>query len=177
MADVKAEAGITPKPKPQGASVTAIAGGDQAAIQGAVGEGRVGGDRAEFRGVAAEGKAGQLGPVTLDATAQVVNNASVDITLGAAVSVSAEVIRAPFSSIGIAEHIASDPGYYRRLSEFASAELTQEIAKFHGRGNADLVIKGELVELQQGFAEIANHIGAKAYDAAAAVVVSLKVAL
>ncbi len=84
------------------------------------------------------------------------------------------VTRAPFSPAGHCGAHCPDPEFYRRLSEFVSAELTREIAKYQGQGNSDLVIKGELVKLQQSFAEIAEHIGVKAYDAAAAVVVSLK---
>jgi hypothetical protein len=111
---------------------------------------------------------------TIAGGAAVAASTGIAVGAGIAVGMSTVVTRAPFSPGGIAERIANDPDYYRRLSEFASAELTQEIAKFHGQGNADLVIKGELVKLQQGFAEIAKHISAKAYDAAAAVVVSLK---
>jgi hypothetical protein len=38
---------------------------------------------------------GNLAPLTVDSTAQVINNARADITLQAAVSVETEVIRAP----------------------------------------------------------------------------------
>src|SRR5216683_5896253 len=97
MAGVEAKAGgIVSVPSPQGAGVTALAGGDVAEFRGMVDQGEAG-DRADFRGVVGTGQGGQLSPLTLDASAQVINNARVDVTLEAAVSVDAEVIRAPFS--------------------------------------------------------------------------------
>lgn len=138
------------------------------------GEGRAAGDVAEIRGAVGTDQAGQLAPLTSSASAQVMANARVEITLGSVVTVDAEVIRAPFSLVGIAENIAGSPEYYQRLAEFADAELTREIAKYHGQGNADLVIRSELVRLQQGYAQITKHIGARAYGAAAALVISLR---
>lgn len=174
MAGVEAKAGgIEPEPTPQGAAVKALAGGDVAEFRGVVGQGEAG-DKADFRGVVGTGQAGQLSPLTVDGSAQVINDARVNVTLEAAVSVDAEVIRAPFSLVGIAEQLASDPEYHRRLALFVAAELAHAAVRCTGRGNADQVIKTELLRLERGFATMAAHIAAKAYDKAAEVVVSLR---
>jgi hypothetical protein len=76
--------------------------------------------------------------------------------------------------VGIAEQLARDPEYHQRLAVFVAAELAHAALKYTGRGNADQVIKAELLRLERGFSAMAAHIAAKAYDKAAEVVVSLR---
>jgi hypothetical protein len=98
-------------------------------------------------------------------------------SIGVAAGISTAVgvgTRAPFSPSGIAEHLAADPEFYRRMATMIASELTLEIAKLTGHGNAEQVIKNELVTLQTGFTEIAKQIGLKAYEVAANTVVALR---
>lgn len=103
--------------------------------------------------------------------------ASANITLSSAMSASAEVIRAPFSPIAIAEHIANDPEFYRRLALFVASELAHEAAKYTGQGNTEQIIKGELVALEQGFSDVAKQIASKAYDKAAQAIILMRAGL
>ncbi|WP_316237879.1 hypothetical protein [Bradyrhizobium sp. SZCCHNR1015] len=153
---------------------------DRASFHGVAGEGRVGGgDVANFRGVVGVGEAGQLTPVTSNATLQTAVNAQANIALDpitsdATVTVIPEVIRAPFSPIGIAEKLAENPEFYRRLAETIASELAREAAIHTGSGNTQHVIRGELQKLEQGFGQMAQLIAAKTYDKAAEVVLSLR---
>lgn len=125
-------------------------------------------------GAEAKALAGQLAPLTARATAQVAARASADITLQPAVSVDAEVNRAPFNPIAIAERIAENPEFYRRLASFIASELANEAERCKGQGNAEHIIKGQLLQQAGGFADLAGHIAAQAYDKAANVVISIR---
>ncbi|OIQ71659.1 hypothetical protein GALL_467190 [mine drainage metagenome] len=134
MAGVKAEAGGIPsKTHPQGTATKAEAGGMV--------------PKPGIQGVEAKGEAGLLSAISLRASAKTMVTASANITLSSAVSISAEVTRAPFSPIGIAEQIVKDPEFYRRLALFVASELAHEAAKYKGQGNTEQTIKGELVAL------------------------------
>ncbi len=164
MAGVKSEAGGIPsQTHPQGAAAKGEAGGIV--------------PKPGFQGVAAKGEAGQLSAVSLSGPAKTMVTATANITLSTGVSVSAEVIRAPFSPIGIAEHIAKDPEFYRRLALFVASELAHEAAKYTGQGNTEQTIRGELVALEEGFSDVAKQIASKAYDKAAQAVISMRAGL
>lgn len=144
-------------------------------IQGASARGEAGdlsGGMGAPSGVSAEGKAGEIrGRVEL--------SGHVNVGVTASVSVSAEIIRAPFSEPGIAERIATDPEFYRRLASFVSDELKRAVALYEGqpRANSNEIIKGELVRLQRGFETVAHELAGKkpgAFERAAKAIVSLR---
>jgi hypothetical protein len=89
-------------------------------------------------------------------------------TLSADVFVDADVIpgpevriELPFSEIAIAERLAADPDFYRRLFRFAADELTREMILSEGKplkGNSGAVISTELVLFQLGFDSAATDL-------------------
>src|SRR5258706_2558241 len=144
-------------------------------IQGASAKGEAGdlsGGTGAPSGVAAKAEAGEIrGEVEL--------SGHVNVGVTASVSVSAEVTRAPFSEPGIAERIASDPEFYRRLASMVSDELKRAVALYEGKpqANSNQIIKGELIRLQQGFETVANELADKkpgAFERAAKAIVSLR---
>lgn len=84
------------------------------------------------------------------------------------VTVDADVIPAPevrtvlpFSEVAIAERLASDPEFYRRLFRFAADESKREIDRFEarpGEGNSAAIISAELIEFQRGFEAAATDL-------------------
>jgi hypothetical protein len=84
--------------------------------QGASAKGEAGslsGGMAAPSGASAKGEAGEIrGEVQL--------SGRVNIGVRTSASVSTEITRAPFSEVGIAERIATDPEFYRRLASFVS---------------------------------------------------------
>jgi hypothetical protein len=123
-------------------------------------------------GASAKGEAGEIrGAVQL--------SGHVSIGARTSVSVSTEITRAPFSEIEIAERIATDPEFYRRLASFVSDELKRAVARYEGQpqANSNEIIKGELIRLQQGFETVAHELADKkpgAFERAAQAIVSLR---
>lgn len=72
---------------------------------------------------------------------------SVTETVKMGMSTDAEVVRAPFSEIGVAERLAQNPEFYRQLMLFAAAALRKQAESYPvhaGQGNSAAVIKGEM---------------------------------
>jgi CRP-like cAMP-binding protein len=81
-------------------------------------------------------------------------------TATATVTVDAEVVRAPFSEFLIAERLAADPEFYRRLATHVASELRAYASSVdtQGQANASHVIKGRVTEVADGFDEAASTL-------------------
>jgi hypothetical protein len=72
----------------------------------------------------------------------------------AAVTLETEVIRAPFSELGIAERLAQNPDFYRQLLHLVAGALRKEAESYHvqtGQENSAGVIKAELNAIAERF--------------------------
>jgi hypothetical protein len=80
-----------------------------------------------------------------------------------------------FSPALIVKRLSEDPEYFQRLATYVAAEFGFAVQKLEGRTeNSVATIRSELVRQQEGFAELAQSIAHKAYDKAAAIVISLR---
>ena len=84
-------------------------------------------------------------------------------TIKTSVTIDMEVIRAPFSEAGIAERLASDPQFYRRLAAHVASELRAYAGSVdtQGQANASHVIKGQVTDVADGFDEVASTLAGK----------------
>jgi hypothetical protein len=62
-----------------------------------------------------------------------------------------EVQNAPFNETGMAERFVADPIFFRNLAAFVALELRRHSAGADGSGNSGAVVKGQLIELAEGF--------------------------
>jgi hypothetical protein len=74
------------------------------------------------------------------------------------VSVETEVIRAPFSELGIAERFVADPAFYRNLAVFVASEIRRQADGTDSQGNLGATTKSQLTELADGFQAIATGL-------------------
>src|SRR5258705_3142057 len=75
--------------------------------------------------------------------------------------------RAPFSPEVVAERLAEDPDYYRRMASHLASELGFAVRKLEGQtGNSVEIIRGELIRLQEGFAQLSQNITGAAFEQA-----------
>jgi hypothetical protein len=85
-----------------------------------------------------------------------------DVTVDADVIPAPEVTsQLPFSEIAIAERLAANPDFYRRLLRIAADELKREIVLSEGKpltGNSGAVISAELGLFQRGFDSAATDL-------------------
>lgn len=67
------------------------------------------------------------------------------------------VIRLPFNEAAMAERLAADPEFYRRLAAHGASELRAYAASINtsGQDNVAVVVKGEVTEIADGFDQVA----------------------
>ena len=94
---------------------------------------------------------------------------------GAGGTITASPFPASFGLETIVERLAEDPEYYRRMASHLASEIGFAVQKLEGQtGNSVEIIRGELVRLQEGFAQLSQSLAEKAFEKAAAVVVGLR---
>jgi hypothetical protein len=107
-------------------------------------------------------------------------DAPVVIQSQASLRVDAELIRAPFSEVEIAERLAKDPEFYRDLLQFAAAQLRRDAANYavqRGQENSASVIKAELNAKADKYERAAAALDSKASDrfaSAAKIIVEIR---
>jgi hypothetical protein len=114
-------------------------------------------------GAAAVAQAGTSSPTpsaNLSGAAAVARAGEIRGEVKSSITVETDVIRAPFSEAGIAERLVADPEFYRRLASFAATELRAYAADIDtsDQGNANVVIKGRVTEIADGFDETASAL-------------------
>lgn len=118
---------------------------------------------ANLVGASASAEAGELRAETSPPLTKVVTDLGAPFEVVSAVgdaavtakdTVEAEVVRAPFSEIGIAERLAQNPDFYQRLMRFVAANLRDEAANYKvepGKANSAAVLKAEMLAQAEKF--------------------------
>jgi len=95
--------------------------------------------------------------VALSGGAMAQAKAGATVSATSAVAADGEVVRAPFSEAGIAERLAADPEFYRRLATYVASELRAYAASIDTERQANVShdVKGRVIEIGDDFDEAA----------------------